>query len=90
MFGNTKTETFASESLQGSDTDLSTHFRASSKHADIEAEMAANLERAKVMEELHAQQANLDKLENEWKIKEAQMLSEIKQKETGMRQRLEE
>lgn len=90
IFGNTITETLASGSLQGSDTDSSTPSRASSKRADAEAELAANLERAKVMKELLAQQAKLDKLENEWKIKEAQMLAEIKQKEAGMRQRLEE
>lgn len=88
IFGNTITETLPS--LQGSDADSSTHSRAPSKRADAEAELAANLERAKVMEELHAQQAKLDKLENEWKIKEAQMLAEIKQREAEMKQRLEE
>lgn len=90
IFGNTVTETVASESLQGSDTNSSTPSRASSKRADAEAELAANLERPKAMEELHAQRAKLDKLESEWKIKEAQMLAEKKQREAEMRQRLEE
>lgn len=42
------------------------------------------------MKEIEAQRAHLHKLENEWKLKEAKMLSEIKQKEVEMQQQLEE
>ncbi|KAK7909491.1 hypothetical protein WMY93_014175 [Mugilogobius chulae] len=42
------------------------------------------------MEEIQAQQAHLHKLECEWKLKEAKMLSEIKQREVEMQQQLEQ
>ncbi len=42
------------------------------------------------MEEIQAQQAHLQELESEWKLKEAKMLSEMKQREEEMQQQLEQ
>ncbi|KAG1944948.1 hypothetical protein F2P79_014429 [Pimephales promelas] len=90
VFGNTKTETVISESSQGSGNHSSATSRSSSKRADAEAELAAKVEQAKAMQKIHLQQARLDKLESEWKLKETQMLAEIKQKEVEMKLKLEE
>lgn len=42
------------------------------------------------MKEIQAQQAHLHKLEGEWKLKEAKMLVEMKQKDVEMQQQLEQ
>lgn len=42
------------------------------------------------MREIQVQQARLHKLETEWKLKEASMLSEMKQKEVEMHLKLEQ
>ncbi|XP_067276268.1 uncharacterized protein [Pseudorasbora parva] len=89
VFGNTKTETVISESSQGSGISSSAISRSSSKRADAEADLAAKVEHAKAMQKVHLQQARLDKLESEWKLKETQMLAEIKQKEADMKLKLE-
>ncbi|XP_073718035.1 uncharacterized protein [Misgurnus anguillicaudatus] len=89
VFGNTKTETVTSESLQRSELNSSVNSKSSSKRADAEAELAAKVEEAKAMQKIQAQQAKLDKLESEWKLKETQMLAEIKQREAEIKQKLE-
>ncbi len=40
------------------------------------------------IQKLHAQQAKLDELESEWKVKEMQMLAEIKQREAEIKWQL--
>ncbi|KAL1258159.1 hypothetical protein QQF64_011403 [Cirrhinus molitorella] len=89
VFGNTKTETIISESSKESGHNSSATSRSSSKRADAEAELAAKVEQAKFMQKIHVQQARLDKMESEWKLKETQMLAEIKQKEAEMKLKLE-
>ncbi len=42
------------------------------------------------MQGIHDQQAKLNKMESDWKLCEAKMLAEIKQREIEMQQRLEE
>lgn len=42
------------------------------------------------MQEIHDQQAKLDKMESDWKLCETKMLAEIKQKEIETQLRLEE
>ena len=86
VFGNTKTDIVISESTQGSGNPSS----ASSKRADAEAELAVKVEQAKAMQTIQSQQARLDKLESEWKVKETQMLAEIKQKEVEIKLKLDE
>lgn len=56
----------------------------------VEAELAAKQEDAKAVKKLHEQQAKVHKLKSEWKLKEAQMLAEIKQKEVEIKVKLEE
>nr|XP_043906906.1 uncharacterized protein LOC122785246 [Solea senegalensis] len=90
VFGNSKTETVISESIQRSYASSSATSRSSSKRADAEADLAAKLEQAKAMQIIHTQQARLDELESEWKFKETQMLAEFKQREAEMKLKLEE
>lgn len=93
IFGCTNTDTVISESSQTSESPLATSVtssKASSKRADAEAELAAKVEQAKAMQEIHNQQARLLKMENDWKLNEARMLAEMKRKETEMRLKLEE
>lgn len=42
------------------------------------------------MQEIHNQQARLLEMEKDWKLNEARMLAEVKQKESEMRLKLEE
>ncbi len=90
VFGHTKTETVSSaespERLSNHSSSASTH----SSRVDAQAELAAKLEQSKAMKEIQAQQAHLHKLEDEWKLKEAKMLVEMKQKEVEMQQQLEQ
>lgn len=86
VFGYTNTDTIISESLITSETSS----RASSKRVDAEAELAAKVEQTKAMQEIHNQQARLLEMENDWKLNEARMLAEVKQKESEVRLRLEE
>ncbi|RXN12202.1 hypothetical protein ROHU_010228 [Labeo rohita] len=65
-------------------------FKVSSKKAEAEAELAAKVEQAKAMQEIHEQQAKLRQMENDWKLREAKMLTEIKEKEAVMCLRIEE
>lgn len=91
IFGCTNTDTVISESSQTSESLLATSdtsSKASSKRP--EAELAAKVEQAKAMQEIHNQQARLLKMENDWKLNEARMLAEMKRKETEMCLRLEE
>lgn len=90
VFGSTNTETVVSQPLKGSDDQVSVISGSSSKRADAEAELASKVEPAKAIQMLHAQQAKLDKMETEWKLKEAEMLIEIKQREAEMKLKLEE
>lgn len=87
VFGNTKTETVISQELDNHSNATS---KSSSKRADAEADLAAKQEHAKAVQRLHAQQAKVNKLESEWKLKEAQMLAEIKQEEAEIKLKLEE
>ncbi|RXN10419.1 hypothetical protein ROHU_030778 [Labeo rohita] len=64
--------------------------KVSSKKAEAEAELAAKVEQAKAMQEIHEQQAKLHQMENDWKLREAKMLTEIKEKEAVMCLRIEE
>ena len=86
IFGGTNTESVLEEDLDK----LSAISKISSKRADAEAELAAKLEQAKSMQEIQAQQAKLSKLESEWKLHEAQMLVQLKQKEADVDLKLEE
>ncbi len=90
IFGCTITNTVISESSQGSGNQSKTSSKISSKRADAEAELAAKQEQAKAMQGIHDQQAKLNKMESDWKLCEAKMLAEIKQREIEMQQRLEE
>ncbi|XP_043973047.1 uncharacterized protein LOC122831155 [Gambusia affinis] len=89
IFGHTQTETVSSsKSSEGS----SSHSNSSSTNdnkADAQAELAAKVEQSKATKEIQAQ-AQLQKLENEWKLKESKMLSEMKQKEVEMQQQLDQ
>ncbi len=87
VFGNTNTETVISQELDNHSNATS---KSSSKRADAEVDLAAKQEQAKAMQRLHAQHAKVIKLESEWKLKEAQMLAEIKQKEAEINLKLEE
>ena len=69
---------------------LSAISKTSSKQADAEAELAAKLEQARSMQEIQAQQVKLSKLESEWKLHEAQMLVQLKQKQAEVDLKLEE
>lgn len=89
VFGCTVTNTVVSESSLGSDNQSKTS-KVSSKRADAQAEFAAKLEQAKALQEIHNQQAKLDKMEHDWKLCESRMLAEIKQKEAEMQLRLVE
>ncbi|XP_026059678.1 uncharacterized protein LOC113044182 [Carassius auratus] len=90
VFGHTKTETVSSakspERLSNHSSSASTH----SSRVDAQAEFAAKLEQSKAIKEIQAQQAHLHKLEGEWKLREAKMLVEMKQKEWEMQQQLEQ
>lgn len=90
IFGCTITNTVISESSQGSGNQSKTSSKISSKQADAEAELAAKQEQAKAMQGIHDQQAKLNKMESDWKLCEAKMLAEIKQREIEMQKRLEE
>ncbi len=90
VFGRTNTETVISQPLKEPDDQKSNISTSSSKRADAEAELAAKIEQAKAVQMLQAQQAKLEKLETEWKLKETQMLAEIKEKEAEMKSKLEE
>ncbi|XP_068074145.1 uncharacterized protein [Danio rerio] len=90
IFGCTKTNTVMSESSLGSGNQSKTSSKISSKRAEAEAELAAKQEQAKAMQEIHDQQAKLNKMESEWKLSEAKMLAEIKQREVEMQLKLEE
>ncbi|RXN10003.1 hypothetical protein ROHU_031096 [Labeo rohita] len=90
IFGCTITNTVISESSQGSGNQSKTSSKISSKRADAEADLAAKREQAKAMQEIHDQQAKLDKMESDWKLCETKMLAEIKQKEIETQLRLEE
>lgn len=90
IFGCTNTETIISELSKKTETYSRASSAVSSKRADAEAELAVKLEQAKAMQKIHAQQAKLCKLENEWKLSETKMLAEIRQKEAEMQLRLEE
>lgn len=89
IFGCTNTNAMVSES---SDAEFQSwiSFKVSSKKAEAEAELAAKVEQAKAMQEIHEQQAKLRQMENDWKLREAKMLTEIKEKEAVMCLRIEE
>lgn len=61
-----------------------------SKRADTEADLVAKQAQSKAIKEIQEQQAHVHKLENDWKLKQANMLSEIKQKEVEIELKLEE
>ncbi|CAH2277109.1 Hypothetical predicted protein [Pelobates cultripes] len=88
VFGNTETETAFSESLQGSDSSSRATSRSSSRRA--EADLAPKIEQAKAMQQMREQQAKLNKLESKLKLKEAQMLAEIKLKLDEEKTRLQQ
>ncbi|GAA6110370.1 uncharacterized protein LOC113651309 [Tachysurus ichikawai] len=87
VFGKTDTETVISELR--SDHSNATSW-SSNKHADAEADLVAKQEQAMVMQLLHAQQARVDQLESEWKLKETRMLAEIKKGEAETNSKLEQ
>ncbi|KAL0148099.1 hypothetical protein M9458_056569 [Cirrhinus mrigala] len=64
--------------------------KVSGKKAEAEDELAAKVEQAKAIQEIHEQQAKLRQMENDWKLREAKMLTEIKEKEAVMCLRIEE
>ncbi len=82
VFGRSNTETVVSQSFEGPDDQESNISRSSSNRADAEADLAAKVEQAKATQMLQDHQAELDKMEIEWKLEETKMLAEIKQKET--------
>ncbi|CAH2256001.1 Hypothetical predicted protein [Pelobates cultripes] len=90
VFGNTETETAFSESLQESDSSSRATSRSSSRRADAEADLAVKIEQAKAMQQMREQQAKLNKLESELKLKEAQTLAEIKLKLDEEKTRLQQ
>lgn len=90
IFGRTQTETVISKSRQKLDDELSVTSKSSNKRADAEADLAAKQQQAKTLQELHAQQAKLDKLKSEWKLIETQLLAELKQKAAEVKSKLEE
>ena len=90
VFGLSKTETVSSSESSEKSSKHSGSASINNSRVDAEAELAAKLEQSKAMEEIQAQRAHLHKLESEWKLKEAKMLSEIKQREVEMRQQLEQ
>ncbi|CAH2220511.1 uncharacterized protein LOC113033320 [Pelobates cultripes] len=90
VFGNTETETAFSESQQGSDSSSRATSRSSSGRADAGADLAAKIEQAKAMQQMREQQTKLNKLESELKLKEAQMLAEIKLKLDEKKTRLQQ
>lgn len=89
VFGRTNTETEVSLSKVGDDQ-VSAISGSSSKRADAEADLAAKVEQLKAIQTLHVQQAKLEKLETDWKLKETEMLAEFKQKEAEMKLKLDE
>lgn len=87
VFGSTNTETVISElSQKSSDHSNSTSI---SKRVDAVAELAAKQAQSKAIKIIQQQQAHVHTLENEWKIKHANMLSEMKEKEVEMNLKLE-
>lgn len=93
IFGCTNTETIisvSSQTVESLSAVSETSSEASSKRADAEAELAAKVEQKRAIQEISNQQARLVKLENDWKLEEARMLADIKQKEIEMRSKLEE
>lgn len=93
IFGCTNTETIisvSSQTVESLSAVSETSSEASSKRADAEAELAAKVEQKRAIQEISNQQAQLVKLENDWKLEEARMLADIKQKEIEMRSKLEE
>ncbi|KAK0140224.1 hypothetical protein N1851_022832 [Merluccius polli] len=90
VFGRSNTETVASQSLKGSDDEDSNISRSSSNRADSEADLAAKVEQAKATQVLQEHQAELDKMEIEWKLEETKMLAQVKQKEAEIKLKLEE
>ena len=90
VFGRSITETVVSQSLKGADGQDSDISRSSSNRADAEADLAAKVEQAKATQMLLDHQAELEKMEIEWKLEETKMLAEIKQKEAETKLKLEE
>ncbi|XP_073785217.1 uncharacterized protein [Danio rerio] len=93
IFGCTNTETIisvSSQTVESLSAVSETSSEASSKRADAEAELAAKVEQKRAIQEISNQQARLVKLENDWKLEEARMLADIKQKEIEIRSKLEE
>ncbi|XP_054653604.1 uncharacterized protein LOC129193043 isoform X1 [Dunckerocampus dactyliophorus] len=90
IFGHTITETSSSSKSSERSSSHSSSESTNNSKADAQAELAAKLEQSKAVKEIQAQRAHLQKLENKWKLKEAKMLSEIRQKEVQMKQQLEE
>ncbi|XP_040191273.1 uncharacterized protein LOC120924392 [Rana temporaria] len=68
VFGNSETETVLSESLPDSNASSRATSR-SSKRADAEADLAAKIEQAKATQQMREEQAKLNKLEAEIKLK---------------------
>lgn len=89
IFGHTNTETEISKASHRT-SNYSSTTSSSKNRMDAEAELAAKLEQSKAMKEIQAQQAHLHKIQSEWKLKEAKMLSEMKQKEVEMQLKLEQ
>lgn len=85
-----QTLTVISESSPSLESQSKVSSKTSSKRADTEAELAAKIEQAKAMQEISDQQVGLQKIENDWKLNDAKMLAEIKQRETEVSLRLEE
>jgi hypothetical protein len=86
VFGKTETETVISSPSESSNSKATS--RSSSKRADAEADLAAKLEQANAMEEIHTQQTKLIKLESEWKLKEAEVKLRLEEEKTKL-QRLQ-
>ena len=89
IFGLTKTETVSSSKPSESSSSYSSSNGSHNSKVDAQAELAAKLEESKTMKEIQAQREHLLQLENEWKLKEAKMLSEMRQREVEMQQQLE-
>lgn len=90
VFGHTKTETIRSAESSEKSINCSDSISTHGSSADARAELAAKLEQSKAMEEIQAQRAHLHRLESEWKLKEAKMLSDMKLREVEIQQQLEQ
>ncbi|XP_035985253.1 uncharacterized protein LOC118558808 [Fundulus heteroclitus] len=90
IFGHTETETISSSKSSESSSSHTSSSSIKNSKAEAQAELAAKVEQSKATKEIQAREAQLQKLENEWKLKESKMLAEIRQKEVEMQQQLDQ